>query len=65
MIWAKFKHVQWLEYDVCYTWLRGYRIYIHLFQKTLSGPGERRMAVVERRLHDRKELWLLYLVCKM
>ena len=26
--------------------------------------GERRMAVVERKLHDRKELWFPYLVCK-
>ena len=25
---------------------------------------ERRMAVVERKLHDRKELWLPYLICK-
>ena len=25
---------------------------------------ERRMAVVERKLHDRKELWFPYLVCK-
>ena len=25
---------------------------------------ERRMAVVERKLHDRKELWVTYLVCK-
>ena len=26
---------------------------------------ERRMAVVERRLHDRKEVWFPYLVCKI
>ena len=25
---------------------------------------ERRMAVVERKLHDRKELWFPYFVCK-
>ena len=34
---------------------------IQLFQKRLS----ERLANVERRLHDRKELWLRYLICKI
>ena len=38
-------------------------IYIYIYFKKHC-QRERRMAVVEQRLHDRKELWFPHLVCK-
>ena len=61
---AVLSHILCLIVDDIYRTLVMHGVYFtHIYLKK-KRRRERRMAVVEQRLHDRKELWLPYLVCK-